>query len=260
MNELEDFSAFEYTAEGFTHTVYYQGSGPAVIIMHELPGMIPQCVDLTRYITQQGFTVFLPLLFGKPNQPFSVPQMLIFTAQICISREFYCLSSNQSSPITTWLKALCREAKARCNGQGVGVIGMCLTGGFVLSMIADESVLAPVISQPALPFAITSEQKSALGISDDELLKAQARTDKGLELLALRFSEDKTCPAERFARLRKEFNGAVETVEIDSSKGNPHDISQIAHAVLTFHFVNDPAHPTYQARERVVSFLKEKLQ
>lgn len=259
MSRLEGFSEFQFIADNTTYPVFCRGSGAAVVIMHELPGMIPECVELAERIANQGFTVFLPLLFGEPNQPFSLLTTARFAAQICLSREFYCFATKQSSPITVWLRALCREAKSRCDGAGVGVIGMCLTGGFVLSMMADDSVLAPVACQPSLPFAITKAQKSALGISDEDLAQAKLRCENGTRILALRFSEDKTCPAERFARLRQEFGNAIDTIEIDSSPNNAAGISRIAHATLTLHFVDRANHPTYIAFERVVDFLKANL-
>ncbi|MEB3278833.1 MAG: dienelactone hydrolase family protein [Lyngbya sp.] len=259
MSELEGFSEFNFTAENATRPVYDQGVGPAVVILHELPGMIPECVELARRICNQGFTVFLPLLFGQPNQPLSIPQTLAFAVQICISKEFYCFAKGESSPITNWLRALCREAKQRCNGKGVGVIGMCLTGGFVFSLMADDAVLAPVASQPSLPFPVRTKHKQALGISHQELAQIKAKLTPGVNLLALRFSEDGTCPRERFVRLRQEFGDQVETIEIDSSPGNPHQISSMAHAVLTVHFVDNPEHPTHQALTRILAFLDEKL-
>jgi hypothetical protein len=73
MADMADFSEFKFTYEDETRPVYVQGNGPAVVLLHELPGMIPQCVDLARSIAREGFTVFLPLLFGQPNQPFDLP-------------------------------------------------------------------------------------------------------------------------------------------------------------------------------------------
>ncbi|MGK7871908.1 MAG: dienelactone hydrolase family protein [Xenococcaceae cyanobacterium] len=259
MTPLEGFSEFSFTFEDSTRPVYYQGNGPAVVIMHELPGMIPECIDLARRIAKEGFTVFLPLLIGKPNQPFSILRTLAYTVQICLSREFYCFVKRQSSPITNWLRALCREVYARCDNRGVGVIGMCLTGGFVLSLMVDEVVMAPVASQPSLPFAVTPAHKSALGISSEELEKAKERAAEGVNILALRFTEDRTCPAERFVTLRREFGDAIETIEIDSFKDNPDGIPHNAHAVLTVHFVDREGHPTRKAFDRVLTFLKEKM-
>lgn len=256
---MQDFLEFNFTYKDATRPVYYNGNGPAVIIMHELPGMIPECIDLARKVASSGFTVFLPLLFGKPNIPFSVPQTLAYTAQLCISREFYLLAKHQSSPITEWLRALCREAYSKCNNRGVGVIGMCLTGGFALAMMADDTVMASVVSQASLPLPLTSDRKAALGISPQDLETAKQRANSGVNILALRFSADRTCPAERFATLRREFGENIETIEIDSSQDNPHNIPQIAHAVLTVHLVDRQGHPTQAALARVIAFLQEKL-
>lgn len=63
---MQDFADFSFSYGNATRR-YYQGNEPAVVIMHELPGMIPECVDLARKVASSGFTVFLPLLFGKPN-------------------------------------------------------------------------------------------------------------------------------------------------------------------------------------------------
>jgi dienelactone hydrolase len=256
---MQDFSEFSFEHKGITHPVYYKGSGAAIVIMHELPGMNPQCLDFARRIAAEGFTVFLPLMFGKPNEPFSIPTSLRFTAQLCLSREFYMFAKHQSSPITEWLRALCRDAYARCDRQGVGVVGMCLTGGFVLSLMADEVVTAPVMGEPSLPFGITKEHRAALGISPAELEIAKQRSAQGIQPIGFRFSEDKICPAERFATLRQEFGDTIELHEIDSSKGNPYGNPPIAHSVFTVHFVDQEGHPTRQALDRILKMFKERL-
>ncbi len=252
-----------------------QGTGAAVILMHELPGMIPECVDLARRLAE-NFTVYLPLLFGEPDKPLSVPKILQYTAQICISQEFYCFAKNRSSPITDWLKELCRYVKQECGGKGVGVIGMCLTGGFVLSLMADESVIAPIASQPSLPFGVTPAHKSALGISPEELAVAKERANNGVPILALRFSEDKVSPPEKFVKLRQEFGEeteiiedskdlcwkrgvALETIEINSQPGNPYNIRQSSHAVLTLGYSDETGHPANRVYQRVVEFLQEQF-
>jgi hypothetical protein len=48
-------------------------------------------------------------------------------------------------------------------------------------------------------------------------------------------------------------------VEIDSSKGNPHNIPRSAHSVLTENFVDEPGHPTRDALDRVLAFFAERL-
>lgn len=273
---MKDFSVFDFSADGSSsRRVYRKGSGPAVILMHELPGMIPECVDLARRIADAGFTVYLPLLFGEPDQPLSLPNVLSYTAQICISHEFYCFAKHQSSPITSWLKALCRKAHQDCGNRGVGVIGMCLTGGFVLSLMADESVIAPVVGQPSLPFGITEAHKAALGISAPELEAAKVRAKQGVRILALRFSEDTISPPERFATLRQEFGDTpkvvedspelcwkrgktLETIEINSKSGNPYNIAKRSHPTLTLGY-REKGHPTNRVFQRVIQFLQEQF-
>ncbi|MGV2831283.1 dienelactone hydrolase family protein [Myxosarcina sp. GI1(2024)] len=272
---MEDFTTFYFPDNSLSkRLVFKKGSGAAVILMHELSGIIPECVDLARRLAEH-FTIYLPLLFGKTDKPVSVPRMLQYTAQICISKEFYCFAKNKSSPITDWLKALCRQAKQECGGNGVGVIGMCLTGGFVLSLMADDSVIAPVASQPSLPFGITSAHKAALGISVEELERAKEKASNGVPILALRFSEDKISPPEKFVTLRQEFGketeviensaelcwmrgAALEIMEINSQPSNPYNISQSSHAVLTLGY-REPDHPANRVYHRVVEFLHEQF-
>ncbi|MEM7757371.1 MAG: dienelactone hydrolase family protein [Cyanobacteria bacterium P01_A01_bin.40] len=274
---MEDFSTFYFPENSSPkRLVYKKGSGAAVILMHELPGMIPECVDLARRLAE-NFTVYLPLLFGEPDRPLSIPKMAKYTAQLCISKEFYCFAKNRSSPITDWLKELCQEAKKECGGKGVGVIGMCLTGGFVLSLMADDSVIAPVASQPSLPFGISKSHKLALGVSPEELDIAKDRANNGVPVLALRFSGDKISPPEKFARLRQEFGDeteviedsaelcwkrgkALETIEINSQPGNPYNIAQNSHAVLTLGYDSDPNHPTNKVYQRVNEFLQQQME
>lgn len=274
---MEDFKQWYFPETGESQRlVYERGNGYPVILMHELPGMIPECVDLAHRLVQEDFRVYLPLLFGTPNQPLSVGGMLKNTVKICLSQEFYAFAQNQSSPITNWLKALCRKVQQDTGAKGVGIIGMCLTGGFVLSMMADESVIAPVASQPSLPIGITSAQKASLGVSPEDWQLAKERTSQGVPVLALRFSEDNTSPPERLMTLRQELGieteiiedseemcwkrgKSLETIEINSKPNNPYQISQNAHAVLTLEYNSDPNHPTHRVYRRVVEFLKEQL-
>ena len=272
---MEDFTTFYFGDDSSKRLVYKKGNGDPVILMHELPGMIPECVDLARRLAE-NFTVYMPLLFGEPNKSLSVPKILQYTAQICISQEFYCLARHKSSPITNWLKALCKQAKHECGGLGVGVIGMCLTGGFVLSLMADDTVIAPVASQPSLPFGITPAQRAALGVSPAELKIAKNRANNGVPVLALRFSKDKASPSAKFETLRREFGGtteiiedgvelcwkrgnALETIEINSQSGNPYQIPKSSHAVLTLGYSSESGHPANRVYQRVVEFLQSQF-
>ena len=67
------------------------------------------------------------------------------------------------------------------------------------------------------------------------------------------------CTAARFRALRRELGEGFESIEIDSSPGNPWGIKRIAHSVLTEELVDDDKHPTKQALERVLAFFDERL-
>jgi dienelactone hydrolase len=256
---LDGFETRPYTALGATRPVHWGGQGPGVLVMHEIPGITPEVATFGRRVADEGFTAVLPHLFGTPGKPLSGTYVLGQMARACIAREFLVLAQNGSSPITSWLRALCRQVHGECGGPGVGAIGMCLTGNFALSLMLDEAVMAPVLSQPSLPFPVSKGHKRALHLSDDDLAVVKQRAAAGCGVLGLRFTADPMCPPERFESLRRELGDGFEGIEIDSSKGNPHGIPRIAHSVLTKDLVDEAGHPTRAALERVLALFRERL-
>ena len=248
------FSEFVFSDGDIEHRVFRTGGGPGVLIMHELPGMTKACTDFAEEVARE-FTAFLPLMFGKPGD-YSPLRSL---ARLCIGREFRLFANRGGSPIAEWMRALCRKVHLECGGPGVGVIGMCLSGNFAISLMADPSVLAPVASQPSLPLGLSRRSRAALAITNAEMSAAIARAQSGITLLGLRFSNDRLCPRERFASLRQAFGPAFVEIEIDSSKGNRWGIRPNAHCILTDEFVDESGHPTREARDAVLAFLREKL-
>jgi dienelactone hydrolase len=148
---------------------------------------------------------------------------------------------------------------AELGGPGVGVVGMCLTGNFALSLMVDPVVMAPVLSQPSLPFALAPGSRGGLHIADDDLRVVAERARQGVTVLGLRFTGDWMCPRARFDALRDALGDGFEAIEIDSSRGNPHGIPRTAHSVLTRHLVDEEGHPTREALLRVLSFFRERL-
>ena len=252
----EIYTHFIFEHSGSRHKVFTKGEGPGVLLMHELPGMSEPCIRLGDRLAEAGFAVYLPLMFGEPGD-FAPTRSF---AKLCINREFTLFANNRSSPIVEWMRALGRRIHEERGGAGIGAIGMCLSGNFALSLMADESVLAPVSCEPALPMGFGKRKRRALAVSSEELQCARERAAAGVPLLGLRFSHDKVSPPERFERLRTEFGSQFEAVEIDSSQGNPHDIARDAHSVLTHDFVDKKGHPTRAALDRVLAFLKERLE
>jgi dienelactone hydrolase len=259
-----DFDEFEFTYQDKPRKVFRRGSGPGIVIMHEIPGITPNVARFAGLVAAEGFTVFMPVMFGTPNKPSSTFYTGSVFARICISSEFNTMAKRKSSPITEWLRALCRYVNEHCPGGRVGAIGMCLTGGFALSLMVDEFVMAPVLSQPSLPL-FGSGHEADLGISDGELEIVKKRAQAGVSVLGLRFSEDTKCPHQRFERLERELGpNGFEPFLISSKKGNLHGIKEDAHSVLTTELFDKDGHtkeghPTKDALDRVLAFFKERL-
>jgi dienelactone hydrolase len=255
---IDSFTATTFEHDGRSHEVFVAGAGPAVVVVHEVPGIHPGVVAFAHRLIAAGYRVYLPSLFGRPGAPATGAATIRSIARVCISREF-ALLADRTSPVVSWLRALAGHAHRECGGAGVGAVGMCLTGGFALAMAVEPAVLAPVLSQPGLPAPLTAAKRAALGLDPSERARIRERTRADLCILGLRFSADKGSPAERFATLRREFGDAFEGIEIDSAPGNPYGIPPRAHAVLTVELVDEPGHPTRSALDRVMGFLQERL-
>jgi dienelactone hydrolase len=256
---LEGFIKESFEADGKRREVYRIGTGPAVIVISEIPGITPQMARFAREVAAAGCTAVLPSLFGDPGRPASAGYALRSLAPACISREFAAFALKKTRPVTTWLRALATAEHERCGGPGVGAVGMCFTGGFALAMMVDDTVLAPVLSQPSLPFPISKRRKVDVGISDSDLDRVKERAAGGTCVLGLRFSNDSFSPPERFETLRRELGDKFIAVEIDSAPGNPYRHAKSAHSVLTEDLVDEEGAPTRAALERTLTFFRENL-
>src|SRR5690348_3062232 len=191
---LEDFARRDITLDGVAKRVYVAGAGPAVIVMSEMPGISPHVARFARWVRDAGFTVYMPSLFGRDGAVPGVEEGVAVIQRACVSAEFRALVTNQTSPVTQWLRALVRLAHQQCGGPGVGAIGMCFTGNFALTMMLEPAMLAPVLSQPSLPL----KDPAGLEIAPDELKAVKERLDReDLTVLAYRFKGDQICRAER---------------------------------------------------------------
>ena len=258
--DLTGWTCEPFSAAGFTHDVYYKGSGPGVVLIPEMPGVHRGVLALGNYLVDNGFTVAIPSLYGTPGMAARSPALVPNLVRGCVAQEFSALALNKERPVANYLRALARDLNAKTPGKGVGVIGQCFTGGFALAVAVDDSVLAPVLSQPSVPIALTPAARRDPGLSEREMSVIEERaSEEGLCALALRFSGDPMAPAERFKTLKDRLGDAFEVIEIDSSPGNAGGFGRIAHSVLTEEVREVEGHPAYEARKRVVEFLKERL-
>ncbi len=255
---LEDFDHRELTFLGKTKTVLVGGSGPAVIVMAEIPGIHPYVSRFARWVRDAGFTVWMPNLFGEPGRAYSIPRIRGVLVRVCISREFRAFAANRSSPVIDWLRALAAHTHPICGGRGVGAIGMCFTGNFALAMMLEPAMLAPVLSQPSLPLG----QASGLHIGKDELAEVTARMRReDLTVLAYRFSGDRRCRAERFAAYEQALGDRFVGRVLPDSAANREGIAGRLppHSVMTTHLIDRDGEPTRQALDEILEFFHKRL-
>lgn len=258
MDDLPGFIPFAFSHEGRERMVYRAGSGPGVLVMHEVPGVSAEVVRFARKVLDSGFTVYLPHLFGTVGAKTTELDRFVQLAKLCVSSEFHVLAENQSSPIVDWLRALGRHA-ARETGGNVGVVGMCVTGNFALTMTLDPWVVAPVMAHPSFPLPITQRKAAAVHATPETLANARRRIrDEGLRVIGVRFEGDVLfCRAARFQTLRRELGSGFEGIELPASSSAPHP--EPPHSVLTVGLIDREGEPTRAAVDRILAFLAERL-
>jgi dienelactone hydrolase len=266
-DNLADFERSEFTHDGKTRTIFRRGSGPAVIIIAEMPGITPKVLAFARQVAAIGCTAVLPHLAGTPGRdPHPSARGVVGLAATmasslipaCVSREFVILATGRTSPVIDWLRALASFEHARCGGPGVGAVGMCYTGGYALAMATEDVLLAPVLSQPSMPLPLTPGQRRSIDISPDDLATVKHRCARGLTVLGLRFKGDWFVPAERFEFLREQLGDAFVAVELDDADANPEGAFP-PHSVLTEHLIDEPGHTTRAALDQVLDLFRTRL-
>lgn len=260
--DLSDFTRRTVRHGGIEKTVLVTGdSGPAVIVIHEVYGFTRPTARFCRWVRDAGLRVYAPILFGAADASNPEKTGLGRILSLCVSREINLFAAGRSSPVVEWLKPLARDAHAECGGRGVGVIGMCLTGGFALAMAAEPAVFAPVMAQPGLP--ALGRNKDKLDVSDADLATIKGRAEaEGLCVRAYRFVDDPISPPERFARLADELGDAFQAQVLPQSAGNPAGLKaqgRPAHSVFTTDLVDAAGEPTKAAADSVIAWFGDRL-
>lgn len=243
--EKSVFSTDVVDGKPLQHDVYTKGDGPVILLIQELPGIGTETLRLADKLVNAGFRVVMPHIFG----PLGKLSFVGNTARLfCMRREFALFSKKRSSPVVNWLRALSAELKQQYDVSGIGVIGMCLSGNFAISLMADDAVLAGVASQPSLPLG----SQSALHMSDEDIAEIRDSLDEKGAMLAFRFVGDKLCTQAKFTALDAAFNDDKERIKLTNIAGN-------AHSLLTVHFIDETGSPTDEALQNVISYFGNKL-
>jgi dienelactone hydrolase len=252
---FEDFTAYTTSAMVTpSKEVFRFGRGPAIIVLHELFGAGPTLFQFAHRLAVAGFEVYVPILFGKANHAEAPAYNVLQVMRVCLSREFASFSSGRSSPIADWVRLLGLEITQRTQQTHLGVVGLCLTGNFALTLACDDWVAASVVSEPALPFSMTSNGKKDLHLSPFEVALLKQRVANGFQILAFRFDGDGISPAERDANLRAVFSPGV------LGSGCLKPTRRGAHAVFTGDFDETPMSSTATALDELIAYLRRRLQ
>ena len=259
---LRDFDRRSITLNGQTKVVWIAGSGPAVVVLAEMPGISPDVARFARWVRDAGFTVYMPSLFGRDGAVPTADEGAQVYRRACIAAEFNAFKRDASSPVTQWLRALARQAFAECGGPGVGAIGMCFTGNFALSMMLEPAMLAPVLSQPSLPM----NDPSGLEMAPHELAAVRARMQREqLTALAYRFAGDTVCTAARFEAYQQALGDRFVPRTLPDSAANPDPPEFFKrhvpkpHSVVTAHLIDRAGEPTMAARDEIIEFFAARL-
>jgi len=260
---LDDFTRRRIELDGLSKIVHVAGSGPAVIVMPEMPGISPHLARFARWVRDAGFTVWMPSLFGRDGELPGVEESVATFKRTCVSAEFRKLAADEPTPITRWLRGLARMAHLECSGPGVGAIGMCFSGNFALSMMLEPAVLAPVLCQPSMPL----EDAAALESGPQELAAVGARLEReNLTVRAYRFAGDRFCTAQRFAAYAAALGDRFEGRVLPDAAANAQDLPPFfehvikgAHSVVTVHLIDEAGQPTLAARDEILAFFAQRL-
>ncbi len=237
---------FYESKKKYAHDVYSIGNGSkVVVIIQELPGIGQETLALADKFVERDYTVVLPHLFGSIGK-ISIVRNL---ARVCISREFKLLASNRSSPVVDFLSELCTTLKARHQVKGVAVIGMCLTGNFAISLMANKDVIAGFASQPSLPIF----NSNGLHMSPEEVENVKDNLDRVGPMHCGHFVKDILCTPKRMKKIKQTFN-------LDNKQRIIfHELDGKGHSILTRDFVDEKGHPTYETLQEIFGYFDDQL-
>ena len=248
MAEMDAFARTSFTAPIGGHPtafdVYTIGTGAPLIVMQEMPGIGASAIAFCKRLADAGFEVWAPHWFG----PLGATSPLNLVRLLCMRREFQVFARNRSSAIVDWMRALCRHIAKVRKVERIGVIGMCLSGNFTMTLIAEPVVWAAVAAQPSLP----GRAPGALHLSPSEIAAARAALDAKGAMHAYRFEGDRLCTSAKFDAIDAAFNdGAVRVVT--------HALAGNGHSIFTGHYDDAPTAPTAKAMEEVIAYLRVQL-
>jgi hypothetical protein len=102
------FQPFDFKdSGGRLHRIYAAGTGPPVVVLHELPGLTPADLRLAKRLVGVGYMALVPLLFGRPGDDRFIHNLF----SVCGSNDFDCSSTGKAPSPVKWIKEFCSSAR-----------------------------------------------------------------------------------------------------------------------------------------------------
>ena len=228
--------------DGTTRPTYTKGSGPGVVVIHELPGMTPDVIAFGEEVVAAGYTVVMPVLFGTPGTTMSFPALTSSLIQVCTSSEFTKLATGKTAPdhrlAAQPVPQAARRGRRPRRGGDRDVLHRRLRPR------DDGRRVGGRARGGAAGRALRHRQEARgvdLGLSPADQEAVVARANAGCPVLGLRYRDDKATGT-RFQTLETLLGDNFVGVELDG-KG---------HATLT-------EHRQQEAVDRVLAFFGERL-
>lgn len=201
-----------------------QGPWPGVLILHELFGLTSSVRADARHLAREGYLVMAPDLYSGG--------MRRYCMKFFFSRE--ALANTSTAEPVREIHALLDQLKAmpECNGR-LGMIGMCMTGGFVLQMARRDDLDAPVVYHHAFGLG-------GSGLSDADAAEIG-------QLVQGHFAAvDRMCPPSKVEALARQLG---DRLEVNVYEGVGHGLrSQFRHTAQS-----------EEAWQRTLAFFAEQL-
>lgn len=107
-----------------------------ILLLHEMMGLLDYYREDAQDLANKGYLVYVPNLYTDGATKYCIQAMVKVAG----------MKNKSSSPLNQEIHALMDTLKAdtRCNGR-LGILGACMTGGFVLHMAQRDDVHAPVV-------------------------------------------------------------------------------------------------------------------
>ena len=161
---------------------------PAILLLHELFGILDVYREDAQDLADRGYLVYVPNLFSGGTVKYCIRAMVSKAGRINAA------DSEVNQEIHVLLDAL--KADPRSNGR-LGMLGQCLTGGYVIQMAKREDMLAPVVYHHSLG-------REGAGVPENESLD-------DIRILQGHWSSvDPYCPAKRRNQLIEQLGDRVE--------------------------------------------------